>query len=75
MNQRTVSFTFDVHGLKRLVEPSANGWVVFHLGQERRRRLADDMFFPSGARKDQLERCLADQNHEWATKSTSTRPD
>ena len=58
---------FDVFGRKVLIERCAEGWEVFYLGNEGKRRLAEDIFIPSIILEGELERYLSDLCHEWAT--------
>lgn len=57
----------DVFGRAVLVERSENGWDVFYLGGEGKRRRADDIFIPSDVLEADVERFVADLCHEWAT--------
>jgi len=57
----------DVFGRMVLIERCADGWEVFYLGSEGKRRLAEDIFIPSTILEGELERYVADLCHEWAT--------
>jgi hypothetical protein len=57
----------DVFGRRLLVEESEDGWSVFYLGPEGKRRPAHDIVVPSFLAETEIEGYLADLCHEWAT--------
>ncbi len=57
----------DVFGRKVLVVRSEDSWSVFYLGNEGKRRLANDIFVPESVAECQLEQFVADLCHEWAS--------
>jgi len=57
----------DVFGRKVLVERTTRGWRVYYLGEEGKRRLADDLMVPSFITESEIRRYLADLCHEWAS--------
>jgi hypothetical protein len=58
---------FEVFGRRVLIERCADGWEVFDLGSEGKRRRAEGIFIPSDISEEELERYLADLCHEGAT--------
>ena len=58
---------FEVFGRRVLIERGADGWEVFDLGGEGKRRRAEDIFIPGSILEEELERYLADLCHEGAT--------
>jgi hypothetical protein len=61
------SLKFDVFGRRVLVVGSENGWSVFYLGTEGKRRPAWDIVVPDSVSEAEVEQYLADLCHEWAT--------
>jgi hypothetical protein len=57
---------FSVYG--RIVEVSRvqNGWEVFYVGNEGKRRPAEELVIPAHLSEEELTRYLADLCHEWA---------
>jgi len=64
---KSLPLKFDVFGRRVLLERRAEGWEVFYLGSEGKRRRAEDIFIPSEILEEELERYLADLCHEGAT--------
>lgn len=44
-----------------------HGWRAFYLGNEGKRRLAQDIVLPNTATEQEIERILSDLFHEYAT--------
>lgn len=59
---------------KRLVEVvrQDGGWVVFYLGNEGKKRIAQDIVIPSSVSEADIEDYLADVFHEYATLKNNT---
>jgi hypothetical protein len=57
----------DVFGRQVVVEESARGWLVFYVGQEGKRRLAEDIVVPRSVAAEDMVQYLADLCHEWAS--------
>lgn len=57
----------------RIIEAvRANGkWSVYYLGNDGKKRLADDIVIPSETNKEDIVRYLADLCHEWAKPNAS----
>ena len=53
----------------RLVEVARDGtsWKAFYLGNEGKRRLAEDIIIPPHIQEEQIIEYVADLCHEWAT--------
>ena len=62
----------DVFGRKVLIERCADGWEVFYLGSEGKRRRAEDIFIPSTIHEGEIERWVADLCREWAIPRNSS---
>ena len=58
---------FNVFGQLVLVTASGDGWAVFYVGAEGKRRPAKDILIPSEIPAAEVERYLDDLCHEWAT--------
>jgi hypothetical protein len=58
---------FDVFGRLILVADSGNGWAVFYLGVEGKKRPAADIVVPAEIPESEIEQYLGDICHEWAT--------
>ena len=68
MNEDTPnSIKIDVFGRLVLAVKSDNGWRIYYLGEDGKRRLADDLMLPPFLAADELISYLADLCHEWAT--------
>ena len=59
---------FDVFGRAVAIERAGDRWSVYYLGTEGKRRPARDIVVPSDRPASEIERCLADLCHEWATR-------
>ena len=46
-------------------------WIVFYLGNEGKKRLAQDMVIPNKIKKDALTEYLSDLCHEWSRPGNS----
>ena len=66
------SHKFDVYGRHVLAEKSANGWKIYYISDNGKRRPADDIMVPVFVTADDIRSYLADLCHEWAT---SEHPD
>lgn len=58
---------FDVFGTILEVLRRDGAWRVFYVGQEGKKRLANDIVIPAGVEEEHLEQYLADIRHEYAT--------
>lgn len=61
------SLKFNVFGRDVLIENNGNGWQVFYLGTEGKRRPARDIVIPPNIEESKLTQYLDDLCHEWAT--------
>lgn len=61
------SLKFDVFGRQVMIVKSEEGWTVFYLGPEGKRRPARDITVPRDIMESELEPYLGDLCHEWAT--------
>jgi hypothetical protein len=57
----------EVFGRSVLVERRVDGWEAFYLGNDGKRRRAEELIIPSTILEEELETYLADLCHEWAT--------
>jgi hypothetical protein len=57
---------FNAYGRKIEVVRSNEKWEVFFLGDEGKKRIAQDIFIPSDVRQKDLKNYLEDILHEWA---------
>jgi hypothetical protein len=62
-----ISLKFNVFGKPVLVTESTTGWVVYHIGNEGKRRLATDIRIPADIKEAEIGQWLDDIYHEWAT--------
>ena len=60
---------FDVFGRRVLVSRLGDGWQAYYLGNEGKRRRADDIVIPSSVMENEIRQYLADLCHEWASPS------
>lgn len=58
---------FDVFGRAVLVSRPGTRWQAYYLGNEGKRRRADDIVIPSSLSENEIRQYLADLCHEWAT--------
>ena len=66
-NDPVSAFKFDVFG-RRVAIVRANGqWLAFYLGNEGKRRRAEDIVLPATLAESELRSYLDDLCHEWAT--------
>ncbi len=65
------SIKFNVYGKIVSVQKSDNGWKVFFLGNEGKRRPANELFIPSFISEEELEGYFSDLCHEWASDRNS----
>ena len=68
-NIETNTIRLDVFGREVLVLHSDNGWLVYYLGPEGKRRPAKDIIIPSYVTESDVEQYIADLCHEWASPS------
>ena len=61
------SIKIDVFGRLVLAVKSEHGWRMYYLGEDGKRRPADDLILPPSLATDELVSYLADLCHEWAT--------
>ncbi len=57
----------DVFGRLVLAHPTADGWSLYYLSDDGKRRSASDIFVPADVSDAEIENLLADICHEWAT--------
>ena len=57
---------FNVFGKNIEIKHRNSEWIVFYLGNEGKKRLAEDIFVPSDISENQLIDYLSDLCHEWA---------
>ena len=60
------SLKLDVFGRRVSVVESENGWSVFYLGNEGKRRPATDIVIPQSLSESEIAQYIADLCHEWA---------
>ena len=58
---------FDVFGHEVLVTSSDDGWAVYYLGADGKKRPAKDIVVPSDVGESDIAQSLGDLCHEWAT--------
>ncbi len=58
---------FDVFGRDVVIVKTESGWQAFYLGNEGKRRPANDIIVPSDITEVEIARYLDDLCHEWAT--------
>ena len=58
---------FDVFGREVLIVEKDGGWEAFYLGNEGKRRIANDITVPSSIAASEITQYLDDLCHEWAT--------
>ena len=61
------TFAFDVFGRQVLVAETDDGWAVFYLGPDGKRRGATDIVVPADIPASDMAQYLDDLCHEWAT--------
>ncbi len=57
----------NAYGRKIEIVKSDAKWKVFFLGEEGKKRIADDIFVPSDFKQKVLKNYIEDILHEWAT--------
>ncbi len=57
----------NVYGKIVSVQKSDQGWEIFFLGNDGKRRIANDLVIPSFITEEEIEGYLSDLCHEWAT--------
>lgn len=62
---------FNVFGRLVQVERHKGIWRAYYLGNEGKKRRADDIVIPGNLRQDELSDYIADLCHEWATPNNS----
>jgi hypothetical protein len=63
----TYAVTLDVFGRRVLAVRIENGWSLFYVGSDGKRRPAQDIFVPGAVTESELAEYLADLCHEWAS--------
>ena len=63
---------FDVFGREVLIVKKDGRWEAFYLGNEGKRRTAQDITVPSNITESELTQYLDDLCHEWATARNSS---
>jgi len=58
---------YSVFGRKLEIVKDQGKWIVFILGTDNKKRIANDIFIPSDVRENDLVVYLDDLLHEWAT--------
>lgn len=61
------SHRFNVFGRHILAIWSDDGWTVFFVGSEGKRRPAEDILIPRDISESEVEQYLSDLCHEWAS--------
>jgi len=61
------SMKFNVYGRLVSVQKTEQGWKVFFLGNDGKKRPANDIIIPSIIGQEEIEDYLSDLCHEWAT--------
>ena len=61
------SLKFNVFGHRVLVEQSNQGWQIYYIGDEGKRRLATDIRLDPNTPESDIRKSLDDLCHEWAT--------
>ncbi len=61
------SIKLDVFGRPVVAMQTLEGWKLFYVGEEGKRRPAPDIIVPADVREADLEMYLADLCHEWCT--------
>ncbi len=62
------STKLDVFGRHVLAIRTNEGWQIYYLSGDGKRRAADDLIVPPFVNEMEIERYLADLCHEWETK-------
>jgi hypothetical protein len=57
----------DVFGTLVLAIHSKDGWEMFYLSEDGKRRLATEIFVPNFVKETEIENYIEDICHEWAT--------
>ncbi|MCP3874576.1 MAG: hypothetical protein GY699_15655 [Desulfobacteraceae bacterium] len=58
---------FNVYGRKVEVLKVLNGWEVFYLSNDGKKRIAHDIIIPMDLKENEIMGYLDDLLHEWAT--------
>jgi len=61
------SITLDVFGRRVRAAKSDQGWQMYYLGSDGKRRPADDIMVPAFVTESEIVNFMADLCHEWAT--------
>ena len=61
------SFKLDVFGKLVLAIHTNDGWEMFYLSEDGKRRLATEIFIPNFVKETEIENYIEDICHEWAT--------
>lgn len=66
-----IHIKLNVYGKMVSAQKTEQGWKVFFLGDDGRRRPATDLIIPSYITEEEIEGYLSDMCHEWATNKNS----
>jgi len=66
------SIKLNVFGKHVLSVRTNEGWSIFYLSNDGKRRPAHDIFVPEFVSESEIETYLADLCHEWATEKNSS---
>ncbi|MCG8312494.1 MAG: hypothetical protein MI976_04710 [Pseudomonadales bacterium] len=61
----------DVYGKHLEIQRSGSEWVAFYMGNEGKKRKADDIKIPKDIKEDDLVEYIADLCHEWSRPGNS----
>ena len=61
------SFKLDVFGKLILAIHTNDGWEMFYLNEDGKRRLATEILVPNFVKETEIENYIEDICHEWAT--------
>jgi len=61
------SIKLDVFGKHVLAVRADEGWTLYYVSDDGKRRPAFDIFVPESVNESEIESFLADIYHEWAT--------
>ena len=61
------SIKLDVFGKHILARRTSEGWSLYYVSDDGKRRPAFDIFVPNSVNESEIESFLADIYHEWAT--------
>lgn len=67
----STAIKLDVFGKHMIAVWTNDGWSMFYLSDDGKRRPADDILVPEFVTESEIEDYLADICHEWATRKNS----